>query len=133
MIYRSAQIDSIPSGSRQELKNIGIRTIIDLRSENECHNYPQLHDDGFKIVHIPILTGNMEKILQGIREDKIKTDTIYRLVERMKPAVLLPMKYPKNSKSCLPFFSTATIIRPSFIVHRGKGVQEWFPHYCSPR
>ena len=83
MIYRSAQIDSIPSGSRQELKNIGIRTIIDLRSENECHNYPQLHDDGFKIVHIPILTGNMEKILQGIREDKIKTDTIYRLVERM--------------------------------------------------
>lgn len=61
MIYRSAQIDSIPSGSRQELKNIGIRTIIDLRSENECHNYPQLHDDGFKIVHIPILTGNMEK------------------------------------------------------------------------
>ena len=29
MIYRSAQIDSIPPCSRQELKNMGIRTIID--------------------------------------------------------------------------------------------------------
>ncbi len=83
MIYRSAQIDSIPPCSRQELKNMGIRTIIDLRSESERHNYPQLHAGKFKIVHIPILTGNMEKILQGIREEKIKTDTIYRLVERM--------------------------------------------------
>lgn len=63
MIYRSAQIDSIPPCSRQELKNMGIRTIIDLRPESERHNYPQLHDDKFKIVHIPILTGNMEKIL----------------------------------------------------------------------
>ena len=45
MIYRSAQIDSIPPCSRRELKNMGVRTIIDLRSENERHNYPQLHDN----------------------------------------------------------------------------------------
>lgn len=83
MVYRSAQIDSISPCSRRELKNMGIRTIIDLRSDNERHNYPQLHDDEFNIVHIPIFTGNMEKILQGIREEKINTDTIYRLVERM--------------------------------------------------
>lgn len=83
MLYRSAQIDSIPPCSRRELKNIGIRTIIDLRSEEELHNYPQLHNDEFKIVHIPIPTGNMDKILQGIQEEKIKSDTIYRLVERM--------------------------------------------------
>lgn len=83
MLYRSAQIDSIPSCSRRELKNIGIRTIIDLRSEGERHNYPQLRDGEFKIVRIPIPTGNMDKILQGIQEEKIKSDTIYRLVEQM--------------------------------------------------
>lgn len=83
MLYRSAQIDSIPSCSRRKLKNIGIRTIIDLRAEEERHNYPQLHDGEFKIVHIPIPTGNMDKILQGIQEEKIKSDTIYRLVEQM--------------------------------------------------
>ena len=32
MLYRSAQIDSISPGSRRELKNMGIRTIIDLRN-----------------------------------------------------------------------------------------------------
>ena len=83
MLYRSAQIDSISPGSRRELKNMGIRTIIDLRSEEELHNYPQLDDKEFRIVHIPIPTGNMESILQGIRKEKIKSDTIYRLVERM--------------------------------------------------
>ncbi|WP_294469866.1 tyrosine-protein phosphatase [uncultured Bacteroides sp.] len=83
MIYRSAQIDSIPRCSRRELKNMGIRTIIDLRSESERQNYPQLNNQEFNIIHIPILAGNMEKILQGIQEEKIKSDTIYRLVERM--------------------------------------------------
>lgn len=83
MLYRSAQIDSIPFCSRRELKNMGIRTIIDLRSEEERHNYPQLHDEDFNVLHLPIATGNMEHILQDIRDKKIETDTIYRLVERM--------------------------------------------------
>ena len=83
MLYRSAQIDSIPRCSRRELKNMGIRTIIDLRSESERQSYPQLNNQEFNIIHIPILAGNMEKILQGIQEEKIKSDTIYRLVERM--------------------------------------------------
>lgn len=82
-IYRSAQIDSIAPCSRLKLKKMGMRTIIDLRSEEERHNYPQLTEGEFKIIHIPIEAGNMEETLQGIREEKIKSDTIYRLVERM--------------------------------------------------
>ena len=105
MIYRSAQIDSIPPCSRRELKNMGIRTIIDLRSENERHNYPQLHDDEFNIIHIPILTGNMEEILQGIQEEKIKSDTIYRLVEQMNRELVL--NYRKEFKELF----TVLIIR----------------------
>ncbi len=97
MIYRSGQIDSIPPCSRRELKNIGIRTIIDLRSEEERHNYPQLRDDAFNIVHIPIPTGNMDETLQGIREEKIKSDTIYRLVEQMNREVVA--NYRKEFKA----------------------------------
>ena len=62
---------------------MGIRTIIDLRSEEERHNYPQFHDEDFNVLHLSIATGNMEHILQDIRDKKIETDTIYRLVERM--------------------------------------------------
>lgn len=82
MIYRSAQIDSIPSCSNRELKSM-VRTIIDLRTESERQNYPQLHDSALNIIHIPIPTGDMEHILEDIQKKKIKTDTIYRLVEQM--------------------------------------------------
>lgn len=95
MLYRSAQIDSIDYSSYRELKNIGIKTIIDLRSDSELHNYPRLQK-GFHVVHIPIVTGNMENILQEIQEGKIKTDTIYRMVEQMNRELI--SNYQKEYK-----------------------------------
>ncbi|WP_291527885.1 tyrosine-protein phosphatase [Bacteroides sp. UBA939] len=82
MLYRSAQIDSIENYAYRELKNIGIKTIIDLRSESELRRY-HLLQQGFNIIHIPIEAGSMEDILKGVREHKIKSDTVYRIVERM--------------------------------------------------
>lgn len=96
MFYRSAQIDSIAPCSRAELKHMGIKTIIDLRSEEERQNYTPLHDE-FNIIHIPILTGNMEKTLEDIRVGKIKTDTIYRLIEQMNRDIAT--KYQKEFKA----------------------------------
>lgn len=83
MLYRSAQIDSISRFARKKLHKVGIRTIVDLRSEEERNSSPQLMDSRFNIVHIPMAIGNMEHVLQGIQEGKIKSDTIYRIVEKM--------------------------------------------------
>ena len=44
MLYRSAQIDSLECYSRRELKNIGIKTIIDLRSESELKGHTPLQN-----------------------------------------------------------------------------------------
>ena len=88
MLYRSAQIDSLGCAARRELRNMGIRTIIDLRTPEELNNYPQIQK-GFNVVHIPIATGNMEKVLQGIQEGKIKGDTINRIVERMNRELVI--------------------------------------------
>ena len=82
MIYRSAEIDSLECSSRRELKNLGIRTLIDLRASSEIGRQSPLQK-GFNVVHIPLATGDMEGILKGIREEKIKSDTVYRMVERM--------------------------------------------------
>lgn len=71
MLYRSAQIDSLECYSRRELKNIGIKTIIDLRSESELKGHTPLQQ-GFNVIHVPIKTGDMEDILKGIQEQKIK-------------------------------------------------------------
>ncbi len=82
MLYRSAEIDSLECCSRKELKNIGIKTIIDLRATSELNKQNPLQKE-FNIVHIPIATGDMEDILKGIQEQKIKSDTVYRMVEQM--------------------------------------------------
>ena len=91
LLYRSAQIDSIAPCSVSELKNMGVKTIIDLRSEDEYQNYPQLNG-GFNIIHIPIHGGNVEEILRAIEEKRIKTDTIYRLVEQFNRDLVIRNK-----------------------------------------
>lgn len=95
MLYRSAQIDSLSNCAYRELKNLGIQTIIDLRSTEELKNLPPIQK-GFNVVHIPIPTGNMEEILHGIQDGKIKSDTIYRMVEQMNRTLVT--KYQKEYK-----------------------------------
>lgn len=95
MLYRSAQIDSLSNCAYKELKNLGIQTIIDLRSEEELNNLPPIQK-GFNVVHIPIPTGNMEEILHGIQDGKIKSDTIFRMVKQMNRTLVT--KYHKEYK-----------------------------------
>ena len=94
-LYRSAQIDSLNCFALRKLQNLGIKTILDLRSESELHNTPPLQK-GFNVVHIPINTGDMEHILHGIQQEKIKTDTIYHMVEAMNRELVA--KYQKEYK-----------------------------------
>lgn len=128
MLYRSAQIDSLGCAARRELRNMGIRTIIDLRTPEELNNYPQIQK-GFNVVHIPIATGNMEKVLQGIQEGKIKGDTINRIVERMNRELVI--NYRDEYKNYLNFCSIAVIIRPSSTVLPAKDVRALLLHSCS--
>lgn len=82
MLYRSAEIDSLGFFSRRKLKNLGIKTIIDLRSPSETAQKPPLQK-AFKVVHIPIATGGMEDLLEGIRRQRVSLDTVHRAVEQM--------------------------------------------------
>lgn len=82
MLYRSAEIDSLAYYSINELKSIGIKTMIDLRANVKLQKQNPLQEE-FKIIHIPIVTGDMEDILRGIKEQKIRSDTVYRIVEQM--------------------------------------------------
>ncbi|MEG1562642.1 MAG: tyrosine-protein phosphatase [Bacteroides sp.] len=95
MLYRSAQIDSIDCNARRELHNLGIRTIIDLRTKQELDNYPQLQK-GFNVIHIPIATGSMVNLLLKIQEGEIKGDTIYQMVEQMNRELIA--NYQKEYK-----------------------------------
>ena len=84
-----AEIDKLKPCSRKELKNIGIRTIIDLRSSVEANRQSPLQQ-AFKVIHIPIPTGDMEYILKGVQEQKIKSDICF---DQSQP-------YPRRCSRC---------------------------------
>lgn len=82
MLYRAAQIDTLPGPTRHELKNIGIKTIVDLRSVSEVYEHSLLDDKDFNVVHIPIGMSNMRETVQAIRDGKILNDSVYRLMKQ---------------------------------------------------
>ena len=83
MLYRSGEINRLRKGSLKKLKNLGIRTIIDLRSPEEKMEHSKSLEKNFSVVSIPIATGNMEQIINGVQDRSIRSDTVYRIVERM--------------------------------------------------
>ena len=118
MIYRSAEIDSLEYCSRRELKNLGIKTLIDLRTPSEIGRQSPLQK-GFNVVHIPLATGDMEDILQGIREEKIKSDTVYRMVERMNRTLI--DKYTKEYRQIFDILLDKTNYPVVIHCSSGKG------------
>ena len=118
MIYRSAEIDSLEYCSRRELKNLGIKTLIDLRTPSEIGRQSPLQK-GFNVVHIPLATGDMEDILQGIREEKIKCDTVYRMVERMNRTLI--EKYTKEYRQIFDILLDKTNYPVVIHCSSGKG------------
>ena len=118
MIYRSAEIDSLEYCSRRELKNLGIKTLIDLRTPSEIGRQSPLQK-GFNVVHIPLATRDMEDILQGIREEKIKCDTVYRMVERMNRTLI--DKYTKEYRQIFDILLDKTNYPVVIHCSSGKG------------
>ena len=82
MLYRSAAIDNPSRYAVQEMKNLGVKTIVDLRSDREQQKQG-VWVKNFHIVHSPILAGSIENTLEYIENGEIKSDTVYRIVERV--------------------------------------------------
>lgn len=82
MLYRSAKIEDPEECAVQELKNIGIKTIVDLRDEGE-KDREEAWGKGFRMVRVPIPVGNLHDMLQDVRRGRVSSDTVYRIVERV--------------------------------------------------
>ncbi|MDO4164668.1 MAG: tyrosine-protein phosphatase [Bacteroides sp.] len=87
MLYRSAEIDSLGYFSRRKLRNLGVKTIIDLRTPSETKQKAPLQKN-FKVVHIPIGMGYMEDLLQDIRHHRVSNDTVRLMVEQMNRSLV---------------------------------------------
>ncbi|WP_099464705.1 tyrosine-protein phosphatase [Parabacteroides provencensis] len=70
-VFRSGQLSSLTELDTIRLNNLGIKTIIDLRTDQEIAAAPIRYSNA-NIVHIPVSAGKMAEIPQRIKEDKIK-------------------------------------------------------------
>lgn len=81
MLYRSADIDKIDKHAIEELHNIGIKTIIDLRDKDEIKECPHIQKH-FKVIRLPIKEEALDGFLHKIQEKEIICDTVFKLVEQ---------------------------------------------------
>ncbi|MDR0988057.1 MAG: tyrosine-protein phosphatase [Prevotellaceae bacterium] len=88
MLYRSGQLETAGQHAFRKLKNLGIKTVIDLRTPLEAASTPTLPDH-FNVVHIPLPTIEVEPLLKGIQQKSIRSDTVYRIVERMERTLVM--------------------------------------------
>lgn len=70
-IFRSGQPSALSERDSIRLDNLGIRTIIDLRTDSEIVAAPIRYNKA-KIVHIPVSTGRMKEIPVRIRERQMR-------------------------------------------------------------
>lgn len=81
MLYRSADIDNMDEGAVRALRNLNIRTIIDLRDKREIRDRSRIEKE-FKVVHLPIREDEIDNFLQKVQHKEAICDTVSRLVEQ---------------------------------------------------
>lgn len=67
-LYRSDALHALTPSGRQAVADLGVRLVIDLRSDDEVSAGPSLLHDGTVIVHAPIFTGATQPVPLGEAE-----------------------------------------------------------------
>ncbi|WP_455640873.1 tyrosine-protein phosphatase [Parabacteroides sp.] len=70
-VYRSGQLSSLSEWDSIRLNNLHIKTIIDLRGNDELATYPLRYSNA-NIVHIPIPIKNIDNVITRIKEDRMR-------------------------------------------------------------
>lgn len=70
-LYRSGELTNLSEWDKLRIKNLGIKTIIDLRSEVEVKATPIEYTQA-NIINIPIPTGDIDLIVDKIREGRLR-------------------------------------------------------------
>lgn len=70
-VFRSGQLSALSEWDSIRLDNLHIKTIIDLRGEDELRESPVRYS-GANIVNIPIPIKNLDNVIARIREDKMR-------------------------------------------------------------
>ncbi|UFS60644.1 tyrosine-protein phosphatase [Subtercola endophyticus] len=74
-LYRSDALHELTSGGSEAITDLGVRLVVDLRSDDEVIESPSLLRDEIVIVHSPIFTGAAQPVALG--DDAVDLARIY--------------------------------------------------------
>ena len=74
VLFRSGQLDQ--GGDHEVLAAIGLRTVFDLRGEDEVDMAPDLVPDGVQVVHLDVLADSRERIATHLAELTTRPDLV---------------------------------------------------------
>jgi protein tyrosine/serine phosphatase len=102
-LYRAAELDSLEPATIKQLKELGIKTIIDLRSKEEINysNSSTILQNEFKVINIPIPIKGFSNLLKDIKEGRIKKDSVYNFKKNIANEFVL-----NNTKEFKTLFQT---------------------------
>ena len=87
-LYRSGRIDSLSQYSMKEMKNIGIRTVVDLRTADELNHSKPLQAS-FNRIHIPISLERIDEVVNNIQKGVLRGDTIRTILEQINEDLVI--------------------------------------------
>lgn len=81
MLYRSAYIDGLKASAIKEITNIGIKTLIDFRTDDERSD---IGDSlaGAKVVHLPINVDMLNPLLRNIQSGTVSSKEVGKMVQQ---------------------------------------------------
>jgi protein-tyrosine phosphatase len=76
-VFRSQALSQLSDRDIEKMREIGIKTIIDFRDDNEVENAPSRLPEGVKVVRLPVVVGNnasdsMRQAMQTILSDSVQ-------------------------------------------------------------
>lgn len=81
-LYRCSEVDTLDSSAKREFRNMGIKTIIDLRGVDE-RNVAKCLSDDFNVVNISIPLEELSQVLRHVKNGAVTGDTVNNIMERL--------------------------------------------------
>lgn len=82
-LYRSDALDALTPLGRRTIEGLGIRLVIDLRSDDEVLAGPTVLDEAVKIVHAPIFTADSQPV--GLSAEVTLSSIYDRMIDSHGP------------------------------------------------
>jgi protein-tyrosine phosphatase len=112
LIFRSDKLSTLTDNDKETLRSLGIRTVIDLRTQREVEQEPYELPQGIKRIHMPMWMEEWQSFAQLMQPNltDAQKDSVYRVIQDMltQSYVAFPTAFQKEAAQFLEVLKDTT-------------------------